>query len=62
MLDRACSSVNAAKCIRSVMESLVTSHFRETILDTLFMERRIAQHLEKEKTKFNVIDLTLKKM
>jgi hypothetical protein len=44
------------------MESLVTSHFRETIFDTLFMERRVAQHLEKEKTKFKVIDLTLKKM
>jgi hypothetical protein len=46
------------------MESLVTSHFGETILDALFAEytRCVAQHLQQEKTKFNVIDLTLKKV
>ncbi|KAM0914437.1 hypothetical protein ACQ4PT_011611 [Festuca glaucescens] len=64
VLDSASSSVNGAKCIRSVMESLVTSHFGETVLDALFEEftRRVAEHLEKEKTKFNVIVLTLKKI
>jgi hypothetical protein len=64
VLDSASSSVNAAKCIRSVMESLVTSHFGESILDMLFEEytRRVANHLKKEKTKFNVIVLTLKKL
>lgn len=64
VLDSASSSVNTAKCIRSVMESLVTSHFGEAILDMLFEEYtlRVANHLEKEKTKFNVIVLTLKKL
>jgi hypothetical protein len=63
VLNSACSSLNTAKCIRSVMESLITSHFGQTILDALFEEytRRVARHLEKEKTKFNVIVLTLKK-
>ncbi|VAI84723.1 unnamed protein product [Triticum turgidum subsp. durum] len=64
VLDSARSSVNAAKCIRSVMESLVASHFGEDILDALFEEYtcRVAGHLEKEKTKFTVVVLALKKI
>jgi len=64
VLDSACSGVNAAKCIRSVMESLVASHFGEDILDALFEEytRRVTGHLEKEKTKFTVVVLALKKI
>lgn len=63
VLDSTQSSVNIVKCIRSVLESLIASHFGKTILDTLFVEytHRIAKHLEKEKTKFALIILSLKK-
>ncbi|KAL6606951.1 hypothetical protein ACP70R_042604 [Stipagrostis hirtigluma subsp. patula] len=58
------SGANVAKCIRAVMESLVASHFGDTILDALFTEytHRVAKHLEKEKTKHAVIVLSVKKV
>ncbi|CAN6170415.1 unnamed protein product [Urochloa humidicola] len=58
------SGVNVSKCIRAVMEPLIASHFGETILDRLFKEyaRRVAKHLEKEKTKHVVIVLSMKKV
>uniref|UniRef100_A0A0A9HCZ6 Uncharacterized protein n=1 Tax=Arundo donax TaxID=35708 RepID=A0A0A9HCZ6_ARUDO len=34
--DSACSSMNIAKCIRSVLKSLIVCHFGENILDALF--------------------------
>jgi hypothetical protein len=45
------------------MEPLVASQFGEAILDKLFQEyaRRVAQHLENEKTKHAVLVLSIKK-
>ena len=61
--DSACSSMNIAKCIRSILKSLIVCHFGETILDAWFAEFRclVAKHLEKEKTKFTIIAMSLKK-
>jgi hypothetical protein len=57
------SGENVAKCLRAVMEPLVASQFGEAILDKLFQEyaRRVAQHLENEKTKHAVLVLSIKK-
>ncbi|KAJ1265546.1 hypothetical protein BS78_08G084000 [Paspalum vaginatum] len=62
--DSARSSINVAKCIRSVLKSLIVCHFGETILDALFAEFTclVAKHLEKEKTKFAIIAMSLKKV
>jgi hypothetical protein len=60
--DSACSSMNIAKCIRSLMKSLIVCHFGETILDAWFVEFRclVAKHLEKE-IMSTVIAMSLKK-
>lgn len=57
------SGTNVAKCLRAVMEPLVASQFGEAILDKLFEEyaRRVAKHLENEKTKHAVLVLSMKK-
>ena len=57
------SGENVAKCLRAVMESLVASQFGEHILDKLFKEyaRRVAKHLETEKTKHAVLVLSIEK-
>uniref|UniRef100_A0A0E0PVN6 Uncharacterized protein n=1 Tax=Oryza rufipogon TaxID=4529 RepID=A0A0E0PVN6_ORYRU len=62
--DIASSSQNITTGIRSVLESLIASHFGESILDVLFQEFRplVAQHLEREKTKYAVIVMSLKKI
>ncbi|KAL6594290.1 hypothetical protein ACP70R_048483 [Stipagrostis hirtigluma subsp. patula] len=62
--DSARSSMNAAKCIRSVLKSLIACHFGETILDALFTEFAclVAKHLEEEKTKYAIIVMSLKKI
>ncbi|PUZ69418.1 hypothetical protein GQ55_2G106700 [Panicum hallii var. hallii] len=62
--DSTRSSLNVAKCIRSVLKSLIVSYFGEAILDALFVEFRclVAKHLEEEKTKFAVIATSLKKI
>ncbi|TVU11857.1 hypothetical protein EJB05_45466 [Eragrostis curvula] len=62
--DSVQSGANVAKCLRAVMESLVASHFGDSIIDTLFTEyaRRVAKHLKKEKTKHAVIVLSMKKV
>ncbi|WVZ90396.1 hypothetical protein U9M48_036702, partial [Paspalum notatum var. saurae] len=62
--DSARSSTNVTKCIRSLLKSLVVSHFGETILKPLFVEFMylVAKHLEKEKTKFAIIAMSLKKV
>ncbi|CAL5075801.1 unnamed protein product [Urochloa decumbens] len=62
--DSACSSMNVAKCIRSVLKSLIICHFGETIVDALFTEFacQVAKHLDEEKTKFAVIAMSLKKI
>lgn len=61
--DNACSSMNIAKFIMSVLKYLIVRHFGETILDAWFAEFRClaAEHLEKEKTKFTIIAMSLKK-
>lgn len=61
--DSACSSMNIAKFIRLALKYLIVHHFGETILDAWFGEfrRLVAEHLEKEKTKFTTIIMSLKK-
>ncbi|XBI06283.1 hypothetical protein VPH35_134319 [Triticum aestivum] len=57
------SGINIAMCLRAVMEPLFTSHFGESVLDELFNKfaYNVALHLDKEKTKYSVITLSLKK-
>ncbi|RCV10500.1 hypothetical protein SETIT_2G116600v2 [Setaria italica] len=64
VLDSACSSMNVAKCIRSVLKSLIICHFGETILDPLFVEfaSLVAKQLEEQQTKLAVIAMSLKKI
>ncbi|KAG2632783.1 hypothetical protein PVAP13_2NG124800 [Panicum virgatum] len=50
--DIACSSLNIARGLRSVLKSLIASHFEEAI----------AKHLEVEKTKYALIATSLKKI
>ncbi|XP_047043382.1 anthranilate O-methyltransferase 3-like [Lolium rigidum] len=57
------SGINVAKCLRAVTEPLLGSHFGEFVLDALFDKyaHNIAEHLEREKTKYSIIVLSLKK-
>jgi hypothetical protein len=57
------SGMNVAKCLRAVMEPLFGSHFGESVLDALFDKyaHNVAEHLEREKTKYSIIVLSLKK-
>uniref|UniRef100_A0A0E0A7E6 Uncharacterized protein n=1 Tax=Oryza glumipatula TaxID=40148 RepID=A0A0E0A7E6_9ORYZ len=61
--DSALSGINVANCVRAVTEPLIASHFGEGILSALFTDyaHRVASHLEKEKTKFAWIVISLKK-
>ena len=62
--DIACSSLNIARGLRSVLKSLIASHFGEAIVDALFVEFRslVSKHLEVEKTKYALIATSLKKI
>uniref|UniRef100_A0ACD5V2U7 Uncharacterized protein n=1 Tax=Avena sativa TaxID=4498 RepID=A0ACD5V2U7_AVESA len=62
VLDGAQSGVNVAKGMRAVLAPLLTHHFGDGILDDLFQmyARNVAKHLEKVKTKYAVILLSLK--
>ncbi|KAG0542170.1 hypothetical protein BDA96_02G080200 [Sorghum bicolor] len=61
--DSARSSINIAKCIRSLIKSLIVWHFGETILDAWFVEFQclVAKHLQKEKIMSTVNAMSLKK-
>ncbi|CAN6274662.1 unnamed protein product [Urochloa humidicola] len=62
VLDSVQSGINVAHSIRAVIEPLVARHFGEHILDDLFeiYARNVAVHLQKVKTKYPVIVLSLK--
>ncbi|KAF8701825.1 hypothetical protein HU200_033147 [Digitaria exilis] len=62
--NNALSGSNVSKMVRAVMEPLIASHFGETILDALFTEYAclVSMHLEKEKTKFAMIAMSLEKI
>ncbi|KAL6638877.1 hypothetical protein ACP70R_023513 [Stipagrostis hirtigluma subsp. patula] len=62
--DSARSGMNVAKCIRSVLKTLIAGHFGETIVDAVFTEyaRLVTKHLEEEKTKYAIIVVSLKKI
>ena len=62
VLDSVKSGVNVARCIRAVSEPLIAHHFREHILDDLFgmYAHNVGVHLQKVKTKYAVIVLSLK--
>lgn len=57
------SGSNTAKSIRAVLGPLISSHFGEVILDTLFSRYAIyvAEHLNKQKTKYINLIVSLKK-
>jgi hypothetical protein len=61
--DSARSSMNVAKFIRPALKSSIVYHFGEAIIDAWFAEfrRLVAEHLEKEKTKFTTFAMCLKK-
>nr|CAB3467647.1 unnamed protein product [Digitaria exilis] len=62
VVDTVQSGINVAKCLRAVMEPLLVRHFGEYILDELF-ERdafNVAKHLEREKTRYSVIVVSLR--
>lgn len=62
VLDSIQSGVNVARSIRAVAEPLIAHHFGKYILDDLFeiYAQNVAKHLEKVKTKYPVIVLSLK--
>ena len=62
VLDNAQSGVNVARCIRAVVEPLIAHHFGGHILNDLFemFAQNVAKHLQKVKTKYPVIVLSLK--
>ncbi|WVZ74842.1 hypothetical protein U9M48_022967 [Paspalum notatum var. saurae] len=62
VLDSVQSGVNVARAIRAVIEPLIAHHFGDHILDDLFKiyARNVAVHLQKLKTKYPVIVLSLK--
>ncbi|CAN6201465.1 unnamed protein product [Urochloa humidicola] len=57
------SGLNVAKSIRAVMEPLFASHFGGSVLDELFKEyaRNVSKHLQREKTMYSVIVLSLQR-
>jgi len=57
------SGQNVAKSIRAIMGPLFASHFGVAVLDELFREytRNVAKHLEREKTMYSVIVLSLQR-
>ncbi|KAM3244422.1 hypothetical protein ACQJBY_056007 [Aegilops geniculata] len=59
--DSAQSGINVSKTLRAVMEPLFASHFGESVIDELFKKFAyyVEVHLEKEKTKYSVITLSL---
>ncbi|KAM3196400.1 hypothetical protein ACQJBY_072212 [Aegilops geniculata] len=61
--DSVQSGVNVANCLRAVMQPLFASHFGESVLDELFKKfaYNVMLHLVKEKTKYSVITLSLKR-
>ncbi|KAF8667888.1 hypothetical protein HU200_052513 [Digitaria exilis] len=56
------SGLNVAKSIRAVMEPLFASHFGVSVLDELFKQyaRNVSKHLQREKTMYSVIVLSLR--
>ncbi|CAL5038781.1 unnamed protein product [Urochloa decumbens] len=57
------SGLNVAKSIRAVMEPLFGSHFGGSVLDELFKEyaHNVSKHLQREKTMYSVIVLSLQR-
>jgi hypothetical protein len=56
--------VNIAKSIRTVMETLLVSHFDEFMIEALFKEfaSKVAEYLQREdNTKYSIIILSLQK-
>jgi hypothetical protein len=62
--DIARSAMNVSNMVRAVLEPMIAGHFGETILDILFTEYAcfVSKHLEKEKTKFAMITMSLTKI
>lgn len=63
MHDPLQSGINVSKSLRAVMEPLLTSHFGESVLDVLFdkFAYNVTEHLVREKTKYSIIVLSLKR-
>uniref|UniRef100_A0ACD5WNC9 Uncharacterized protein n=1 Tax=Avena sativa TaxID=4498 RepID=A0ACD5WNC9_AVESA len=57
------SGVNSAKCLRAAFSPILASHFGESLMDELFVKCAYlaAQHLEKEKSKYLLICVSLKR-
>ncbi|KAK8262424.1 hypothetical protein V6Z11_D13G256900 [Gossypium hirsutum] len=65
VLEKSKSGRNVANCIRAITESMIASHFGDTIIDDLFSRfaQHVGEHLSCEKTKYYVtivVSMTLK--
>jgi hypothetical protein len=57
------SGINVSKSLRAVLGPLLASHFGESLLNELFdkFAYHVAEHLEKEKGKYLLIGVSLKR-
>ncbi|PPE01037.1 hypothetical protein GOBAR_DD02002 [Gossypium barbadense] len=65
VLEKTKSGRNVANCILAITESMIASHFGDTIIDDLFSRfaQHVGEHLSCEKTKYYVtivVSMTLK--
>ncbi|MBA0844371.1 hypothetical protein Goarm_001471, partial [Gossypium armourianum] len=65
VLEKSKSGRNVANCIRAITESMIASHFGDTIIDDLFSRfaQHVGEHLSCEKTKYYVtivVSMTMK--
>ncbi|KAK5773377.1 hypothetical protein PVK06_049683 [Gossypium arboreum] len=63
IFEKSKSGQNVANCIRAITESMIASHFGETIIDDLYSRfaQHVGEHLSSEKTKYATIVVSMTK-